>query len=47
MIARNGSPGNLKPGEKRDVVVQFGRDFYALTIKAEGYEEVHTPLGTS
>ena len=37
---------NLKPGEKRDVVVQFGRDFYALTIKAEGYEEVHTPLGS-
>ncbi len=37
---------NLQPGEKRDVVVQFGRDFYPLTIKAEGYEEVHTPLGT-
>ena len=36
---------NLKPGEKRAVVVQFGADFYPLTIRAEGYEEVHTPLG--
>lgn len=36
---------NLKPGEKRDVVVQFARDFYALTIQAEGYEEVRTPKG--
>jgi hypothetical protein len=37
---------NLKPGEKRDVVVQFGRDFYALTIRAERYEDVQTPLGS-
>lgn len=37
---------NMKPGEKRDVVVHFGRDLYALTLKAEGYEEVRTPLGT-
>ncbi len=37
---------NLKPGDKRDLLVQFGRDFYPLTIKAEGYEEVRTPLGT-
>ncbi len=37
---------NLKPGEKRDVLVQFGSDFYPLSIKAEGYEEVWTPLGT-
>ncbi|RXK55965.1 DUF3108 domain-containing protein [Oleiharenicola lentus] len=36
---------NLKPGEKREVVVQFGRDFYPITILAEGYEEVRTPLG--
>ena len=36
---------NLKPGEKRDVVVQFGRDFYPLSIHAEGYEEVRTPMG--
>lgn len=36
---------NLKPGEKRDVVVQFARDFYALSIQAENYEEVRTPRG--
>ena len=36
---------NLKPGEKRDVVVQFTRDLYAITITAEGYEEVRTPMG--
>lgn len=37
---------HLKPGDKRDLLVQFGRDFYPLTIKAEAYEEVRTPLGT-
>jgi hypothetical protein len=37
---------NLKPGEKREILVQFGRDFYPLTLTAEGYEEVRTPLGT-
>ncbi len=36
---------NLKPGEKRDVVVQFTRELYAITITAQGYEEVRTPLG--
>ncbi len=36
---------NLKPGEKREAVVQFGRDFYPISIQAEGYEEVRTPLG--
>ncbi len=36
---------NLKPGEKRDLVVQFTRDLYAITITAEGYEEVRTPMG--
>jgi hypothetical protein len=36
---------NLQPGEKREVVVQFGRDFYPLSIFAEGYEEVRTPMG--
>lgn len=35
----------LKPGEKRDAVVQFGRDFYELSIYAERYETVRTPLG--
>ncbi|MSU45989.1 MAG: DUF3108 domain-containing protein [Lacunisphaera sp.] len=37
---------NLKPGDKRDLLVQFGRDFYPLTIKAERYEDVRTPFGT-
>jgi hypothetical protein len=37
---------HLKPGEKRDMLVHFGRDLYPLTIKAEAYEEVRTPLGT-
>lgn len=37
---------NLKPGEKRDALVIFGDDFYELTLYAERYEEVRTPLGT-
>jgi hypothetical protein len=37
---------NLKPGEKRDLLVQFGRDFYPLAIYADSYEDVRTPLGT-
>ncbi len=37
---------HLKPGEKRNLVVQFTRDLYAITITAEGYEEVRTPMGT-
>jgi hypothetical protein len=37
---------NLKPGEKRDLLVLFGRDFYPLSIQAEDYEEIRTPLGT-
>jgi len=36
---------NLQPGEKRDMLVQFGRDFYPLAIYADHFEEVHTPLG--
>ncbi|HYC72744.1 MAG TPA: DUF3108 domain-containing protein [Opitutaceae bacterium] len=36
---------DLKPGDKRDVLVHFGRDLYPLTIHAEAYEEVRTPLG--
>jgi len=35
----------LKPGEKRDLVVQFGRDFYPISLHAENYEEVRTPMG--
>lgn len=37
---------NLKPGDKRDMVVQFARDLYAITLSAEGYEDVRTPMGT-
>lgn len=36
---------NLQPGEQRDVLVHFGRDLYPLTIHAEAYEDVRTPLG--
>lgn len=35
----------LKPGEKRDVLMFFGRDLYPLSIYAESYEEVRTPIG--
>ena len=37
---------HLKPGEKRDLLVQFGNEFFPLTIRAEGFEEVRTALGT-
>lgn len=36
---------NLKPGEKRDALVIFDDEFYELTLHAERYEELHTPLG--
>jgi len=36
---------DLKPGEKQDALVVFDDDFYELTIYADGYEEVRTPLG--
>jgi hypothetical protein len=37
---------NLKPGEKRDVLVNFGNEFFPLALCAEAYEEVRTPLGS-
>lgn len=37
---------NLKPGEKHDMLVQFGDEFFPLSIYADHYEEVRTPLGT-
>ena len=37
---------NLKPGEKRDALVLFDDEFYELTIHAEEYEDVTTPLGS-
>ncbi|HVU18970.1 MAG TPA: DUF3108 domain-containing protein [Candidatus Didemnitutus sp.] len=36
---------NLKPGEKHDLLVQFGQDFLPISIYADHYEEVKTPLG--
>jgi hypothetical protein len=36
---------NLKPGEKRDVLVNFGNEFLPLAVYADGYDEVRTPLG--
>ncbi|HWA08879.1 MAG TPA: DUF3108 domain-containing protein [Opitutaceae bacterium] len=36
---------DLKPGDKRDALVIFDDEFYELTIHAEGYEQVSTPLG--
>ncbi|MEI7800069.1 MAG: DUF3108 domain-containing protein [Opitutaceae bacterium] len=36
---------HLQPGMKRDLLVQFGREFYLLSIYADHYEEVSTPLG--
>lgn len=37
---------NLKPGEKQDALVIFDNDFYELTLHAERYEKLTTPLGT-
>lgn len=37
---------NLQPGEKQDALVIFDDDLYELTIYAEAYEELRTPLGT-
>jgi hypothetical protein len=36
---------NLKPGDKRNVLVNFGNEFFPLTLYAEGYDDVRVPLG--
>lgn len=36
---------HLQPGEKQDALVIFDDDFYELTIYAEGYEMLRTPMG--
>lgn len=36
---------NLKPGEKRNVLVNFGNEFFPLAIYADGYDEIQTPTG--
>jgi len=36
----------MKPGDARDLLVHFGREFFPLTLHAEEFETVRTPLGT-
>lgn len=37
---------DLKPGEKRDTNVVFGKEIYLLTVHALGYEQVETRMGS-
>jgi len=37
---------NLQPGQKRNVLANFGNEFFPISIYADHYEEVRTPLGT-
>lgn len=37
---------HLQPGEKRDALVLFDDEFYELTIHAERFETITTPLGS-
>jgi hypothetical protein len=37
---------DLKPGETRDALVLFEKDFYELTIHMARYEDLRIPLGT-
>jgi hypothetical protein len=34
-----------QPGDKRAIVIYVGNDLYAVTLYAEGYEQVSTPQG--
>ena len=36
---------NLEPGQKRDLLINFEEEFYELSIWADHYEDVVTPLG--
>jgi len=36
---------NITPGEDRQVLVNFGNEFFSLSIYADGYDEVSTPSG--
>ncbi len=36
---------DIKPGEKRDLLVHAGREFFPLTLHAEAIEEVRSPWG--
>lgn len=35
----------MKPGDKRDILVHFGREFFPLTLHAEAIEKIDTPMG--
>lgn len=35
----------MKPGDTREVVVHFGREFFPITLHAEEIEEISTPMG--
>lgn len=35
----------VKPGDWREAIVYFGRDIYPVTLAAEAYETVETPMG--
>jgi len=37
---------NLQPGQKREVLVNFGNEFFLISIYADHFEQVRTPLGT-
>jgi len=37
---------DMKPGEKRDIDVIFGKDLYELTVHAIGYEQIETRMGS-
>jgi hypothetical protein len=37
---------DLKPGGRRNVLMNFGNDFFPIALCAEGYDDVRTPLGT-
>lgn len=37
---------NLKPGQKKEVLVNFTNEFYPIAIYADHYEDVRTALGT-
>lgn len=36
----------MKPGDKRDIDVIFGKEIYELTVHALGYEQVETRMGS-
>lgn len=36
----------MKPGDARDMLVHFGREFFPLTLHAEMFENVRTPMGS-